>query len=162
MPEEPRSAPSSPLPAPRSSTGREGKGSVQTVQGQHGGEVLAVGDAGGVGHAGLPQVGPEGGGGDDGAVDGRDLPVVGGQRGGHQHPARQRQRQRRDLRRRARHGLAARPGRQGTGPGPGLGGAARPPRPAPPRPGPRDTIGAGPARLGSALPCACSRGRPGV
>lgn len=58
-----------------------------TVQRQHGWEVLAVGDAGGVGHAGLPEVGPKGGGGDDRAIDGGHLPVVGGQRGGDQHPS---------------------------------------------------------------------------
>lgn len=66
---------------------RAGAAGMQTVQRQHGGEVLAVGDARGVGNARLPQVGPIGGGCDDRAVDGRHLPVVGGQRGGHQYPA---------------------------------------------------------------------------
>lgn len=61
--------------------------SVLTIQSQHGGKVLAVGDAGGVGHTRLPQVGPEGGRGDDGPVHGGDLPVVRRQRGRHQDPA---------------------------------------------------------------------------
>lgn len=75
-----------------------GTGGSLTVQRQHGWEVLAVGDASGVGHAGLPEVGPEGGGGDDRPVDGGHLPVVGGQRGGDQHPARDGQQEGDDLR----------------------------------------------------------------
>lgn len=61
---------------------------MQTIQRQHGGEFLAVGDTGGIGNAHLPQIGKIGGGGDDSAIDGGNLPVVGGQCGGHQHPAR--------------------------------------------------------------------------
>lgn len=78
-------------PGPGAAPGtRGGVGGVSgslTVQRQHGWEVLAVGDAGRVGHAGLPEVGPKGGGGDDRAIDGGHLPVVGGQRGGDQHPS---------------------------------------------------------------------------
>lgn len=56
---------------------------MQTIQRQHGGELLAVGDTGGIGNADLPQVGKISGCGDDSAIDGGDLPVVGGQCGRH-------------------------------------------------------------------------------
>lgn len=59
-----------------------------TVQHQHGKEVLAVVDTQEVGNTSLPQVGPIGGGGDDRAVDGRHLPIVGVQYRGHQYTAR--------------------------------------------------------------------------
>lgn len=90
---------------------RAGAAGMQTVQRQHGREVLAVGDARGVGNARLPQVGPIGGGGDDRAVNGRHLPVVGGQRGGHQYPARDGDHEGDDLRSRASHAARCSPAR---------------------------------------------------
>lgn len=113
---------------------------MQTVQRQHGGEVLAVGDARGVGNARLPQVGPIGGGGDDRAVDGGHLPVVGGQRGGHQHPARDGNHEGDDLRGRASHAArcssarALAPTRRYDPPRSRPSGSAS--APAPPRPAP--------------------------
>lgn len=59
-----------------------------TVQHQHGREVLALGDTHEVSNTSLPQVDPIGGGGDDRAVDGGHLPIVGGQHEGHQYTAR--------------------------------------------------------------------------
>lgn len=115
---------------------------MQTVQRQHRREVLAVGDTRGVSNARLPQVGPIGGGGDDGAVDARHPPVVGGQRGRYEHPARDRDHEGDDLRGRARHAACcSRPRTPARAPDPA---APRPPRtsprgsasatPAPPRP----------------------------
>lgn len=129
-----------PPPAGRGERGpRAGAERMQTVQRQHGGEVLAVGDAGGVGNARLPQVSPIGGGGDDRAVDGGHLPVVGGQRGGHQHPARDGDQEGDDLQSRARHAAgcsrahARTPTRRRDPRAPGPAAPLRPrPRPVPP------------------------------
>lgn len=79
------------------------RGPELTVQSQHRREVLAVGHACGIGHAGFPQVGPEGGCGDDRPVHGGHLPVVRGQSGRHQDPPRDAQQKGHNLRRHVSH-----------------------------------------------------------
>lgn len=129
-------------------------GDLQTVQRQHRRKVFAVGDPGGVGHARLPEVGPEGGRRNDRAVDGGHLPVVGGQRGGHQHPARDDQQEGDDLRSRAGHGRREAREAARRGGGPGAQNPSAPPRSASPESEPTE-----PRRAGDGSP-EPSPGRP--